>query len=139
MHSSEYRTMIFHVVAASLTLLSFTAHGFQSNILRSSSHHAQYEKIRFMTSHSHLRVLSSESELSPSSLDSGIIDKGKTKRIMESTSDQQSSGAGGSSTYEGFLKAEENWTRLKESQAFEVGENDFLCFQNKNTLIYTFF
>ena len=46
--------------------------------------------------------------------------KSRTQRIMESTTDEQSTGAGGSSTYEAFLKAEENWSRLKQSQAFSV-------------------
>jgi len=45
--------------------------------------------------------------------------KAITQRIMERTSDKQSGGAGGSSSYEGFLKAEENWKRLKQFQAFE--------------------
>lgn len=36
---------------------------------------------------------------------------------MENTSDEQSSGAGGSSTYEAFLRVEANWQRLKESKA----------------------
>mmetsp|Transcript_17627 Transcript_17627/g.26240 ORF Transcript_17627/g.26240 Transcript_17627/m.26240 type:complete len:671 (-) Transcript_17627:108-2120(-) len=41
----------------------------------------------------------------------------RTQRIMEKTSDEQSSGAGGSSTYEAFLRVEANWQRLKESKA----------------------
>mmetsp|Transcript_11446 Transcript_11446/g.17233 ORF Transcript_11446/g.17233 Transcript_11446/m.17233 type:complete len:673 (-) Transcript_11446:74-2092(-) len=41
----------------------------------------------------------------------------RTQRIMEKTSDEQSSGAGGSSTYEAFQRVEANWQRLKESKA----------------------
>ena len=39
---------------------------------------------------------------------------------MEKTSSEgQAAGAGGSSTWEAFLRAEENWSRLKQSKAFE--------------------
>ena len=42
----------------------------------------------------------------------------RTQRIMESTAGQQTGGAGGTSSYQGFLRAEENWTRLKQSKSF---------------------
>jgi hypothetical protein len=45
--------------------------------------------------------------------------KSRTQRIMENTSNQQTGGAGGSSSYPAFLNAEENWTRLKQSQGFD--------------------
>ena len=43
-----------------------------------------------------------------------VVDtKSLTQRIMENTSDAQSSGAGGSSTWEAFQRVEANWARLK--------------------------
>lgn len=42
-----------------------------------------------------------------------------TQRLIERTSGQQTGGAGGTSSYEGFLRAEENWKRLKQSQPFD--------------------
>jgi len=47
--------------------------------------------------------------------------KSRTQRIMESTNTAggQTGGAGGSSTWDAFLRTEENWTRLKASKAFE--------------------
>lgn len=48
------------------------------------------------------------------------VPKSRTQRIMEKTSSEgQAAGAGGSSTWEAFLRAEENWSRLKQSKAFE--------------------
>lgn len=42
---------------------------------------------------------------------------------MESTSSEgQTGGAGGSSTYEAFLRAEANWARLREMQPFSYDE-----------------
>ncbi|GKZ00338.1 hypothetical protein MPSEU_000986700 [Mayamaea pseudoterrestris] len=51
--------------------------------------------------------------------------KGMTERIMKRLpQENQASGAGGISTWDGFLKAEENWSKLKESKAFRpVGSN----------------
>lgn len=41
----------------------------------------------------------------------------RTQRIMEGiVPEGQTGGAGGSSTYDAFLRAEENWTRLKQSK-----------------------
>lgn len=43
-----------------------------------------------------------------------------TQRIMEKTSTSgQTGGAGGVSTWDAFLRAEENWARLRNSKAFE--------------------
>jgi flavin-dependent dehydrogenase len=45
---------------------------------------------------------------------------------MEKTSSAgQTGGAGGTSTYQGFLKAEENWTRLKQSKPFKYDSRLF--------------
>jgi 2-polyprenyl-6-methoxyphenol hydroxylase-like FAD-dependent oxidoreductase len=44
--------------------------------------------------------------------------KSLTQRIMEQTSTQSTGGAGGSASYEAFLAAEENWTRLKQFRGF---------------------
>jgi len=45
--------------------------------------------------------------------------KSKTQRIMEQTySGGQTGGAGGSSTWDAFCKAEANWKRLRDSEAF---------------------
>ncbi|MGV2388349.1 MAG UNVERIFIED_CONTAM: hypothetical protein LVR29_08570 [Microcystis novacekii LVE1205-3] len=44
--------------------------------------------------------------------------KSLTQRIMEQTSTQSTGGAGGSASYEAFLTAEENWTRLKRFRGF---------------------
>ena len=47
-------------------------------------------------------------------------EKSLTQRIMEKTSAAgQTGGAGGVSSWDGFLRAEENWSRLKSSKAFE--------------------
>jgi len=68
-------------------------------------------------------ILSLMEGVSPFSLkmSSTIVDTKKsiTQRIMERTSDKQSGGAGGTSSYEGFLKAEGNWNRLKQSKPFK--------------------
>ena len=46
--------------------------------------------------------------------------KSRTQRIMEKTSSSgQAGGAGGSSTWDAFLRTEANWQRLKESKEFE--------------------
>lgn len=43
----------------------------------------------------------------------------RIQRIMESTLEEgQASGAGGSSTYDAFVRMEQNWSRLKQSKAF---------------------
>lgn len=45
--------------------------------------------------------------------------KSRTERIMEKTSSSgQTGGAGGSSTWEAFLRTEDNWKRLRDSKAF---------------------
>jgi len=45
--------------------------------------------------------------------------KSRTERIMEKTSSTgQTGGAGGSSTWNAFLRTEENWKRLRNSKAF---------------------
>eukprot|EP00956_Cyclotella_meneghiniana_P006234 scaffold8132_cov112-Cyclotella_meneghiniana.AAC.2 len=50
---------------------------------------------------------------------------------MEKTSSaSQASGAGGSSTYEAFLRTDENWSRLKASKAFKYDTNNLNFIQN---------
>jgi hypothetical protein len=49
-------------------------------------------------------------------------EKSMTQRIMEKTNDSQSSGAGGSSTWEAFLRTEANWARLKSMEPFEYDD-----------------
>ena len=45
--------------------------------------------------------------------------KSRVQRVIESAgSETQAGGAGASTTYQAFLRAEENWTRLKQSKAF---------------------
>eukprot|EP00566_Odontella_aurita_P007436 CAMPEP_0113532370 /NCGR_PEP_ID=MMETSP0015_2-20120614/4019_1 /TAXON_ID=2838 /ORGANISM="Odontella" /LENGTH=695 /DNA_ID=CAMNT_0000431319 /DNA_START=54 /DNA_END=2141 /DNA_ORIENTATION=+ /assembly_acc=CAM_ASM_000160 len=45
--------------------------------------------------------------------------KSMTQRIMEKTSSEgQTGGAGGASTWDAFLRAEQNWDRLKSSEPF---------------------
>lgn len=47
------------------------------------------------------------------------IEKSRTQRIMEKTyTGGQTGGAGGSSTWDAFVRAESNWKRLKDSKAF---------------------
>lgn len=47
-------------------------------------------------------------------------EKSRTQRIMESTNPEgQTGGAGGSSTYDAFVRAEQNWARLKASREFK--------------------
>eukprot|EP00980_Cylindrotheca_fusiformis_P029466 scaffold23479_cov143-Cylindrotheca_fusiformis.AAC.16 len=48
--------------------------------------------------------------------------KSLTQRIMERTNDSQSSGAGGSSTWDAFVRTEENWARLKAMEAFDYDD-----------------
>jgi len=45
--------------------------------------------------------------------------KSLTQRIMESTSDAQSGGAGGRSTWDAFTAAEAGWENLRQSRPFE--------------------
>jgi hypothetical protein len=49
-------------------------------------------------------------------------EKSMTQRIMEQTNDSQSSGAGGSSTWDAFLRTEANWARLKAMEAFDYDD-----------------
>ena len=57
--------------------------------------------------------------------------KSRTQRIMEKTSSAaQAGGAGGSSTYEAFLRTEENWSRLKASKAFDYDITNLNPIQN---------
>lgn len=49
-------------------------------------------------------------------------EKSLTQRIMEQTNDSQSSGAGGSSTWDAFLQTEANWARLKAMKAFNYDD-----------------
>lgn len=45
--------------------------------------------------------------------------KSRVQRVIESTgTETQSGGAGASTTYEAFVRAEENWTRLKQAKGF---------------------
>ena len=58
-------------------------------------------------------------------------EKSLTQRIMEKTSSAgQTGGAGGVSTWDAFLRAEENWSRLKASKAFEYDSTTFTKVQN---------
>lgn len=50
--------------------------------------------------------------------------KSLTQRIMERTSTQTTGGAGGSASYEAFLKAEDNWTRLKQTSSYDAQQRD---------------
>ena len=57
--------------------------------------------------------------------------KSLTQRIMEKTSSTgQTGGAGGVSTWDAFLRAEENWSRLKASKAFEYDKTVLSAVQN---------
>jgi len=58
----------------------------------------------------------------PTTSTAETTEKSLTQRIMEKTNDSQSSGAGGSSTYDAFLRAETNWARLKDMEAFDYDE-----------------
>ncbi len=58
-------------------------------------------------------------------------EKSLTQRIMEKTSATgQTGGAGGVSTWDAFLRAEENWSRLKASKAFEYDKTVLSAVQN---------
>jgi hypothetical protein len=55
----------------------------------------------------------------PKTPSSSTTTKSRTQRIMESALEEgQTGGAGGSSTYDAFVRMEQNWSRLKESKAF---------------------
>lgn len=55
----------------------------------------------------------------PSSPETLELTKSRTQRIMENTlSEGQTGGAGGSSTYDAFLRVEQNWASLKGFKAF---------------------
>mmetsp|Transcript_9940 Transcript_9940/g.14050 ORF Transcript_9940/g.14050 Transcript_9940/m.14050 type:complete len:663 (+) Transcript_9940:133-2121(+) len=57
--------------------------------------------------------------------------KSRTQRIMEKTSAAgQTGGAGGVSTYEAFLRAEENWSKLKAFKGFEYDQKLLKQVQN---------
>jgi len=81
-------------------------------------------------SKSSFHIRRSESYRSATTLETNAVDeesvsttqtKSRTQRIMESTNTAggQTGGAGGSSTWDAFLRTEENWKRLKASKAFE--------------------
>ncbi|KAL9190502.1 hypothetical protein ACHAXT_000208 [Thalassiosira profunda] len=58
-------------------------------------------------------------------------EKSLTQRIMEKTSSAgQASGAGGSSTWDAFLRAESNWERLKSSTAFDYDPTNLSVVQD---------
>jgi len=55
----------------------------------------------------------------------------RTQRIMEKTSSSgQTGGAGGVSTYEAFLRTDENWSCLKSSQPFDYDITNLKQIQN---------
>eukprot|EP01082_Thalassiosira_pseudonana_P013362 g12527.t1 g12527 contig6:2093323-2095461(+) len=57
--------------------------------------------------------------------------KSRTQRIMEKTSSSgQTGGAGGVSTYEAFLRTDENWSCLKSSQPFDYDSTNLKQIQN---------
>ena len=58
-------------------------------------------------------------------------EKSLTQRIMESTStSQQATGAGGSSTWDAFQRTELNWSRLKSSKPFDYDVTNLQRDQN---------
>ncbi len=71
------------------------------------------------------RAVASSLSSSPQVIDPPVAqseedEKSLTQRIMEKTSAAgQTGGAGGVSTWDAFLRAEENWSRLKASKSFE--------------------
>ena len=65
-------------------------------------------------------------------------EKSLTQRIMESTStSQQATGAGGSSTWDAFQRTELNWSRLKSSKPFEYDVTNLQRDQNGPPLFVT--
>eukprot|EP00550_Attheya_septentrionalis_P007086 CAMPEP_0198283430 /NCGR_PEP_ID=MMETSP1449-20131203/3014_1 /TAXON_ID=420275 /ORGANISM="Attheya septentrionalis, Strain CCMP2084" /LENGTH=719 /DNA_ID=CAMNT_0043980015 /DNA_START=91 /DNA_END=2247 /DNA_ORIENTATION=- len=57
--------------------------------------------------------------------------KSRSQRIMEKgSSSGQTGGAGGTSTWDGFVRAEANWSRLKESKAFDYDPKLLRAHQN---------
>mmetsp|Transcript_26304 Transcript_26304/g.52866 ORF Transcript_26304/g.52866 Transcript_26304/m.52866 type:complete len:665 (-) Transcript_26304:1798-3792(-) len=60
-----------------------------------------------------------------------ISEKSRTQRIMEKTSSSgQTGGAGGVSTYDALIRADENWSRLKKSKAFKYDVSNLKRVQN---------
>ncbi|KAL7498999.1 hypothetical protein ACHAWT_010048 [Skeletonema menzelii] len=81
-------------------------------------------------------AISSSLSSSPQVIDEPVAkseedEKSLTQRIMEKTSPAgQTGGAGGASTWDAFLRAEENWSRLKASKAFEYDKTVLTAVQN---------
>lgn len=65
------------------------------------------------------RLLSNKQDLS-SLYSSSYGEDSRTKRIMEKTSSKgQTGGAGGMSSWSAFVRAEQNWKRLRDSESFD--------------------
>jgi len=76
--------------------------------VRKDEHESEQQKISFT------KEEAGETRAQFESIMRDVVDtKSLTQRIMENTSDAQSSGAGGSSTWEAFQRVEANWARLK--------------------------
>ena len=93
---------------AAVLLLPVSAMAFSPNTGR--PHHHQ-----FITSVKQVATTTeAETEASTPSPTTELDTKGMTERIMKSIkAENQATGAGGTSTWEGFLRAEQNWARLK--------------------------
>ena len=94
--------------------------------------------IRHHGGSSRVEVSSSSSAVEEEVADPPVIkekekEKSLTQRIMESTStSQQATGAGGSSTWDAFQRTELNWSRLKSSKSFDYDVTNLSTIQNEN-------
>lgn len=110
--------MKFNILAL-LLLPSIGCQAFQPNSISNKLNGNQQQLRRFTVS---LRETTLEEPSTTASEVKKNTEKSMTQRIMEKTNDSQSSGAGGSSTWEAFLRTEANWARLKEMEAFDYDE-----------------
>lgn len=105
-----------YVLAVQLLLLSpLQSSAFLASPQRPST---VRNKIAFENERRNLKLLSTEYD-STNVFSPNYGDGSRTKRIMEKTSSKgQTGGAGGMSTWNAFVRTEQNWRRLRDSKPF---------------------
>lgn len=106
-------------IPALLVLPSIGCQAFQPTVISTNSMRHMTTPRRFTVS---LREATLEEPTTSTSTETTTTEKSLTQRIMEKTNDSQSSGAGGSSTWDAFVRAESIWARLKDMEAFDYDE-----------------
>lgn len=85
------------------------------------------------------KVSLNNDEIKESKDETNTDTKSLTQRLMEkSSSSNQTGGAGGVSTWEAFLRAEELWSKLKSSEAFDYDTKDLKKIQKDQPPPFSF-